>query len=355
VLRCLEAPVDELVERGLIRSGEVLAQVLPQLTAQLRAANLADAELRRVYAATYAAFRRRRSLLLVDLAHQVRLEELPWVAALDAQRTKTLGARVAARQALERLVVLDLVSFPQTLLPNKLVTEFQSLGVEARLSLALTEELAADIFMGTFTNKFAVAAKAAARLLTGTLYARYYALPVAQLDALALVKGQPAAGFAALCAERAGPGKGSVAQNGRVIEQAQVLTTHNLATLFDQLALAQAVPVEALARRCFTWVVQALARPPKGWQPQLRKVKDAAYAWRHLVFFLSFVDEPTQRAFVGWARGELGKVPRLAPAVRGLAHVVDGGAFAADGTGPDGARRFLGWSTERHWLMPAPP
>ena len=37
VAHALEAPVDELVERGVVPSGEVLAQVLPQITADVLA------------------------------------------------------------------------------------------------------------------------------------------------------------------------------------------------------------------------------------------------------------------------------------------------------------------------------
>jgi hypothetical protein len=41
----------------------------------------------------------------------------------------------------------------------------------------LVEEVAADIFMGTFTEKWARAAAVASNSLDGTLYARYYDLP----------------------------------------------------------------------------------------------------------------------------------------------------------------------------------
>ena len=68
--RALEAPIEELVERGIIASGEVLGLVVPQMTSQIRAAGIEAPELRRLYAGVHAAFRKRRSLLLVDLAKQ---------------------------------------------------------------------------------------------------------------------------------------------------------------------------------------------------------------------------------------------------------------------------------------------
>ena len=67
VARCWEAPLDALVERKVVGSAEAMAKVVPPLTARLRAAAIADPELRGLYQAVYTAFRRRRSLLLLDL------------------------------------------------------------------------------------------------------------------------------------------------------------------------------------------------------------------------------------------------------------------------------------------------
>ena len=52
--RCLCESIDVLVERGLISSGDVLAEVLPQLTSGLRAAGITDPSLRQLYAAIYS-------------------------------------------------------------------------------------------------------------------------------------------------------------------------------------------------------------------------------------------------------------------------------------------------------------
>ncbi|GAB2740849.1 hypothetical protein [Amycolatopsis magusensis] len=80
--RALEAPADELVDLGVIPSGETLALVLPQLTSRLLSAAIEDPVVARLHEQTYTAFRRRRSLLLLNLEHQVRFSELPWVDAL---------------------------------------------------------------------------------------------------------------------------------------------------------------------------------------------------------------------------------------------------------------------------------
>jgi hypothetical protein len=54
VSRALDAPVEDLVDLGVIPSGEVLARVLPQITAEIVAANIPDAGLAAIYSQTYA-------------------------------------------------------------------------------------------------------------------------------------------------------------------------------------------------------------------------------------------------------------------------------------------------------------
>ena len=121
-------------------------------------------------AANYEAFRRRRSLLLLNLEHQVTVDELPWVRAVARWR----GPDAGAREAFVRLGELALDAFPATPLPNPLIAELDTLAREAELDLPFTEELAADIFMGRFSPKFARAAQLAGQLLEGTPYAERY-------------------------------------------------------------------------------------------------------------------------------------------------------------------------------------
>jgi hypothetical protein len=370
VLRCWEAPLEGLLQRGVVTSGAALARLVPQFTAQSRAAAIDDPALRRLYGALYEAFRRRRSLLLLNLESQVRLQELPWVRPLEARRLDAAGEREQARRLLQRVVRLTLGAFPQTILPNPLLREIGALADGAGLQLPLVEELAADIFMGEFGTKFLRAAQWAATRLEGTLYARYYDLPVARIQALA--GGAPARrgarispGFGDLCRERAqeqagaGAGSGagagtpgsrwSVASNGTVIEQAQVLTTHNLAVLFDSLGLEEALgpDLEPMARRCCTWAFRRLRfRPDEIWHARLIALKSCAYAWRQMVFYLSLLPPQTQGAFVEWAEAELDRQrpelrERLRPVLAGLRTALHGIP----------SRPFLGWTTGRHWLL----
>ena len=148
-------------------------------------------------------------------------------------------------------------------------------------------------------------AKAAARIAAellggGSLYERYYGIDYQAVRNLAIVEtgevltrsygARTSPGFAKLCVERAGAAAsssssssewrhagGSVAANGMVIEQAQILTTHNLATLVHRVGIAPAAGWEELARRCFVTVCRLTTRVQAN--PRLlTTIKDVAYA-----------------------------------------------------------------------------
>ncbi|MGW3103620.1 hypothetical protein [Streptomyces sp. NPDC001100] len=369
----LSAPVDVLVERGVVPSAEVLAELVPRLVAVTSARAYEDEALRTLMAANYRAFRNRRSLLLLNLERQVRIEELPWVRAVVAQRG---DGTAEAALVLRQLGELAVQGFPGTILPNPLVRELGVLARQSGLGAPLVEELAADIFMNAFGPKFLVAAGIAGELLGGSLYERYYGIDYAAIRELAITeagdrshKTRTSPGFARLCAERAGaassapaagPKSGAsqgswVAENGKVIEQSQILTTHNLATLVHRVGIAPEPGWAELARRCFVTVCGLTGRVHRNPRPYAT-IKDAAYAWRQLVFHLSLCPPAEQRRVLADLDAETGRRPhhvgaRLAPALAGLRLVVDGGGFGPDGTADRGrARRLLGWTTDGHWL-----
>ncbi|MFC8094426.1 hypothetical protein [Streptomyces sp. NPDC057301] len=367
----LSAPIGTLVERGVVPSAEVLAELVPQLVAATTALAYGDETLRALTAANYRAFRNRRSLLLLNLERQVRVEELPWVRAVSGQRAAALGKpdEEGALTVLRQLGELAVQAFPGTVLPNPLVRELGVLARQCDLGVPFVEELAADIFMGTFSPKFLKSARIAAELLRGTLYERYYGIDYAAIRNLAIAEtgealsrsygARTSPGFARLCTERAGTASGSdswsVAANGKVIEQAQILTTHNLATLVHRVGIAPQPGWSDLARRCFDTVCRLTAQVHNNKRP-LPTIKDAAYAWRQMLFALSLCPPDEQRRFLTTLDEETARHPaharsRLAPALVGLVLTAEGGTFDADGTADGGrARRFLGWNTGRHWM-----
>jgi hypothetical protein len=376
VERALEAPIAELIDLGVIGSAEVLAIVVPQISSQVAAAAIQDRELQALYGAIYQAFRRRRSLLLLNLEHQVQIEELPWVQVLDRFRQPNTSTKTTAATTLARTAHLAISSFPHTVLPNPLVKELGALAKHADIDIPFVEEIAADIFMGAFTTKWRQAAHIAAAQLEGTLYARYYDLPAAatwapvrSAERSRLNRAKPqwakrtAVDFAALCEERAEEaivGSGSfVARNGAVIEQSQILTTHNLAPLVSRLDIAEqlAAGVPGLVPRVFDWIIREQTTPRDNWRANLQMVKNTAYAWRQAIYLLSLADEPTQERVIGrlvdrWSNGPGQWRTTFEPALVGLVDLSSGARFDRDGRTGQG-RRFLGWSTGPHWMLPS--
>jgi len=353
--RALVAPMGTLIERGIIGAAEVLAEVLPQVTSQIGAAGLADPTLRDLYAANYMAFRRRRSLLLLNLESQVRVSELPWVAAVEPQRLSDQSTQQLARETLEEVVFTALTAFPQTILPNPLVSELALLVAQAKLNLPLVEELAADIFMGTFVAKWSRSAALALDRMEGTAYARYYNLP--EPSALPAPRGNgPQKAFAALCARRLPKDEGSwITRNGATIEQSMILTTHNVAPLLTQLELEERLrpAIPDAVRSTFRWISDALSGPVAHRRAALLITKNSAYALRQALCLMAFVPVWQQielaAAFLQMAATS-GRPHLVHPIALGVKDAVDGEYFMK-GRSPNGGQRLLGWALDGHWVV----
>ncbi|GGY55374.1 hypothetical protein [Pseudoduganella albidiflava] len=364
--RCRSDTPERLIAAGLITSGDKLAEVLPQLTATLHSAYFTEPALGMLYAETYRAFRRRRSLLLLNMQKQVQFHELPWVAAMEGMRAPASSTVATSRQHLVDIASLALRSFPQALIPNKLLQELRALAADAQPGMPLVEELAADIFAGAFSEKFVAAAQRAAGFLDGSLYARYYRIDYSEIAGLAAVPASKdirqrnalstsAEAFAAICSRRANAtGKfSSVASNGMLIEQQQILTTQNLAVLWHDLELHRTLSADLanMCRHCFRWMCGRLAGAAPDRHADLIRVKNSAYAWRQMVFFLTMMDRPGVDAFLAWAGEHLGRHAAVLPA--GLPHVLQGLIATAHGTARENRRAidpFTGWTEYEHPL-----
>jgi hypothetical protein len=373
VERCLNDSVDGLVARGLITSGEMLALILPQMTSTIQAMGIPDTTLRQLYSAIYRAFRCRRSLLLLNLEKQVQIEELPWIAAIEAYRSKTMSSQELAKQTLEEVSLLTLTSFPHAIIPNKLLQELRGLAKSANLDIPLVDELATDIFMGAFSEKFIESARRAGDLLNSSLYARYYAIDYDEILNIpsatktkkhTLFQRAPRTipnEFAQLCAARAGVSLGTwdPVINGMIIEQQQILTTQNLAALFIGLNLSNGLSsrVDEMARQCFRWICKRQQMKIDSWHASLIMLKNTAYAWRQMIFFLSLLSDSAVADFLRWADDLLFKQSeafrkRFRPALKGLVVATNDASLERDFTSESDAPIFLGWSKTRHWLLP---
>lgn len=233
-----------------------------------------------------------------------------------------------------------LTRFPDTITPNPLIRELTGLDEVAGLDLDLTYELATDIFTGRFSPGYSRAVAFACDVMRGSLYARYYDLPAGAPVNLALA-----------CRMRAGAGgHGRNAGSAMIIEQAQILTTHNLAQLTHRLELLPVLSERAadLADVCFARLLGRLRRPPPDiWQAG-RAVRDAAYAWRQMIFFLSIAPPTALPAFLQRSAAIMeseddGFQERFAPVLTGLRAVAAGGGFDAYGRTDAGGRRLTAW------------
>ncbi|QXH70574.1 hypothetical protein KSS92_14530 [Pseudomonas atacamensis] len=360
-----------MIDKELITSGDTVARLLPAITAEICSAGFRDTSLRMLSVATYRAFRQRRSLLLLDLQSQVRMNELPWVAAVEDQRETDAVVAEAAKQFLIESAAMTLCAFPQAILPNKLIQEFAALGAMAKLDLPFVEEVASDIFMGTFSNKYIRSARQAASLTGGTLYANYYDIDASQL---AMLPDQPKSrrkrfsrpdassrdALARLCAQRADERLGTwrPAINGKIIEQQQILTTQNLALLFGELGLKTLLKdrLASMAEECFRWICIRQQMKLRFYHSSLVMIKNTAYAWRQMVFYLAMLDETERRYAIErieahFAIQPSGFLERFLPAIRGLRVAASGAPLTEARQASEGAQVFIGWTTERHWLL----
>ncbi|KAI9351113.1 hypothetical protein DFJ73DRAFT_377332 [Zopfochytrium polystomum] len=343
--------LETLMNEGLIPSGEVLATLLPRVAATR---TTDDPVLERLYLSTYTAFRSRRSLLLLNYQRQIQFSELPWAAALEAH---TLPGTDTAPLILSRVARLFLKAFPEQITPNKLVTELQNLFKNAGREELLLEELAADIFMGDFGLKFSIAARQAIRRLYRTVYGRYYKLPspgeLPQISASpknADVCGSPRqfgqqAFLGSIVRGRIDTSGNYVVVNGKQIEQAQILTTHNLLALFDVAGLDAAdleTMISTTLKRIDSMANQATSASLR-WQLRLIICKNVAYAWRQVVFYFAQLEMLEERTKIEelLRSGRSGVTRKL---LKDLALCFEPNVGAVPNP-------LLGWTSQKHWLM----
>ena len=342
----LQGSIGALITGGQISSPEVFAKVLPQITAQVQASGFDDEDKAAVFSECYKAFHKRRSLLLLNLESQIRITEIPWVKTLLVSRKDRPEDSDLSRTALTEFASLTLTHFPHVQFPNPLIEQMHDLAKRAKITTPLLPEIAADIFMGRFSQRFEKAAQHTAKYYEGTLYARYYNLP----------KQIPNGAFDKLCAERAEPPSRqgwSAAQNGTIIEQGLILTSHNMAALFSGLDLSK-LECGELALKCFVWICERLTAVPPSYHAELISLKNSAYAWRQMIALLSELpqkelQDTIEKIFVHLAGTSASFQNRLRPVMNGL-YVA--GIKSKHLT--ERSDQFLGWTVGRHPLSQWP-
>ncbi|WIB75840.1 hypothetical protein DEJ28_09025 [Curtobacterium sp. MCPF17_002] len=330
VEQATHAPLPVLLRRGYVTSAEGLADLAPQLAADTIADRFDDDTAGALAGRVFQAFRNRRSVLLLNYQKQVDVSALPWFTALEGCGTRT-GRAPSAEQA-AHLTELALQHFPGTVLPNSFLRVLAELYKQADLPIPVTYELAADIFMGGFSAAFVEAGRIAGEYVETGLYGRYYSLgETPKTQDQFNDEAHRRAGVTAFTRW------GSVAVAGSIIEQGQVLTTHNLAAVVHA---GSTIDWEAAA--IAAWRRTVLPELYAAQQPRsLRHRKNAAYAWRQILFYLTIAGPDAvpgflidaHRAADGHRAGQEGQ-----ELLGGLEHAHDGRTVA---------KPFYGWVTSR--------
>ncbi len=295
----------ELLTRRDITSSEVLAAKLLEIVPIVKSESMADPTLATLFACIGRAFNKRRSLLLHSLQSQVMINELPWVKYLEAIiPVDKARRRDNVRDLITDVVLQVLTYFPHTIFPNpfiKSLTQLIRALPEARMKkIALTNELAADIYENAFSRKYVTSAKEAAKLMTGTLYERYYGLEYDKIS-----RFRKRVHLYNLChslsgvPKKADPFHYSPRENGKIIEWQQIITTHNLASLTNFLGLHEYLQSDNGAKssnKIADWIINKHSRynPDNPDWIRLREHKNIAYAFRQMLFFLSFQTSDVQ-------------------------------------------------------------
>jgi len=112
-----------------------------------------------------------------------------------------------------------------------------------------------------------------------------------------------------------------------------------------------------MAKLCFRWICKRHQMKIDKWHARLIMVKNAAYAWRQMVFFLALLPDRSLADFLVWAEDHLSDQSeefrnRFRPALKGLIVAADGGSIDSGSARREGVRRVLGWSKERHCCWP---
>ncbi|CUG87057.1 Hypothetical protein, putative, partial [Bodo saltans] len=339
----MEGSLSELLTHGAVASAEDAGVVAHKLVARLVASQFVDERLSRLYAEVATAFSRRRSLLLISgggsFQHQARMRELPWMAPLLRELASGFSHGKAAAFA-GTLLSEYWRYFPITLMPNKMTSALRELlhpePTKKRKSRTsseekeppkespvppMLEELAADIFGGTFSSKYHAVARTAAARIGNTTYSRYY-----QLDTMLpqLASGTLSIDAAAVALRDAYYGTPtragwSVSGNGKLVEAAQILTTHNL-ILFDDVPLVTDGTTNMLnetLKRSWQLLERLCAKSADNLQfsRKSQHARQIAHGFRQFVYFLSKL--PSAEVQLAFLDSQLEAKPKSSSAVAG--------------------------------------
>ncbi len=108
-----------------------------------------------------------------------------------------------------------------------------------------------------------------------------------------------------------------------------------------------------MAQSCFQWLCKRLQVNSDYRHAHLIKIKQSAYVWRQMLFYLSFISVERQVKFLIWAENHLAQQDndfqqKFYPILQGLKLIQQGYSFNDKALQEQQLHAFLGWTQDSH-------
>ncbi|CAN0312730.1 unnamed protein product, partial [Ectocarpus sp. 12 AP-2014] len=317
IRRVTPGTLGELAEAGLLSSSETLALQAVGAAVKHRATRFAPEPARTLALHLLTAFMKRRSRLLLALATQVRVSEIPWFGALaeafEAKKSDGQPGKVVrpVNPVAREVFRAHVTCFAGTQTPNRLV---RLLG-EYLECKGLVKEIVADIFQGAFRGTFGAQAKQREEILgPGTPYGDYYAGVLVEFprDAASRTVSMWELGSKLSLEESKGCSSRTVVENGIAIERVAATTTHNLLHLLVALEMDKdAAVLEHAATMALARLAESLRSKSTHYRFLRNESRRAAACCRAFLVFVSLLKKVVDEEGAGGS-AEGGLPPSLA-------------------------------------------
>ena len=227
--KCVLYPIEELRDFGYIPSSEVFVELAQPMEAFLQTIDFDFKEditvEEHLKFLLYKSFKNMRSLLLLNLESQLKINEIPQYNVLCKvyKRDKSSNSLILSKLLLSYYTEW----FPGDIMPNRVVKMFYNLLKSEDKNLGLCEEIACDIFQRRFGEKYDTSLNIAKKNMINTLYSEYFELDTMYKNPQNLTN-------LSLTLKEKYYGNGDFRwtnSNGQQIHASMVLTTHNLTQL----------------------------------------------------------------------------------------------------------------------------
>lgn len=228
--KCVLYSLEELKELGYIPSSETFVELAQPMEAFLQTIDFDFKEditvEEHLKYLLYKSFKNMRSLLLLNLESQLKINEIPQYNVLC--KVYKRDSKSSNSLILSKLLLSYYTEwFPGDIMPNRVVKMFYNLLKSEDKNLGLCEEIACDIFQRRFGEKYDTSLNIAKNNMINTLYSEYFELDDIYKNPLNLT------GLSLTLKEKYYGNNNAywTNSNGQQIHASMVLTTHNLTQL----------------------------------------------------------------------------------------------------------------------------